>query len=238
MKTKYVGWQAASQDGNKVCGMTGSQPRWKQSMWDDRQPAKMETKYVGWQAASQGENKVCGMAGSQPRWKQNMCCHPFCTWALTHWLWLFVSVCLEVCLSLPLSVFLCLSDSSFLSPFLSLKENMYRLAYLWVCLCVCLCICLSLWERKREQWIYFNIRCVLVCLYCFMLNTVTDITKVILTGIEGVLQAYQFCIRQVSLYGPTNVSPIIHHVARFAAHAQQQEMNGCGAAVSWVLWWW
>ena len=51
-------------------------------------------------------------------------------------------------------------------------------------------------------------------------------------GIEGVLQAYQNCIRQVQLYGPTNVAPIIHHVARFAAQAQQQEMSGKGAAVS------
>ena len=51
-------------------------------------------------------------------------------------------------------------------------------------------------------------------------------------GIEGVLQAYQNCIRQVQLYGPTNVAPIIHHVARFASQAQQQEMSGRGAAVS------
>ena len=46
------------------------------------------------------------------------------------------------------------------------------------------------------------------------------------------LQAYQTCIRQVQLYGPTNVAPIIHHVARFASQAQQLEMSGKGAAVS------
>ncbi|XP_076469966.1 copine-3-like [Babylonia areolata] len=54
-------------------------------------------------------------------------------------------------------------------------------------------------------------------------------------GIEGVLQAYQNCIRQVQLYGPTNVAPIIHHVARFAKQAQDQEMNGKGAAAYFVL---
>ncbi|XP_070186631.1 copine-3-like isoform X2 [Littorina saxatilis] len=54
-------------------------------------------------------------------------------------------------------------------------------------------------------------------------------------GINGVLQAYQSCIRQVQLYGPTNVAPVIHHVARFAHQAQQQEMNGKGAAAYYVL---
>lgn len=54
-------------------------------------------------------------------------------------------------------------------------------------------------------------------------------------GIEGVLQAYQYCIRQVQLYGPTNVAPIIHHVARFATQARDQEMNGRGAAAYYVL---
>lgn len=44
-----------------------------------------------------------------------------------------------------------------------------------------------------------------------------------ISGIDGVLQAYTNCIRHVQLYGPTNVSPIINHVARFAAAAQQEE---------------
>ncbi|PSN40823.1 Copine-8 [Blattella germanica] len=35
-------------------------------------------------------------------------------------------------------------------------------------------------------------------------------------GIAGVLDAYRNCIRQVQLYGPTNFSPVINHVARFA----------------------
>lgn len=35
-------------------------------------------------------------------------------------------------------------------------------------------------------------------------------------GIEGVLQAYQQCIRSVQLYGPTNFSPIINEVSSMA----------------------
>jgi hypothetical protein len=34
--------------------------------------------------------------------------------------------------------------------------------------------------------------------------------------ISGVLDAYRTCIRQIQLYGPTNFSPVINHVARFA----------------------
>ena len=29
------------------------------------------------------------------------------------------------------------------------------------------------------------------------------------------MQAYQNCIRQVQLYGPTNFAPIINHVAKW-----------------------
>lgn len=54
-------------------------------------------------------------------------------------------------------------------------------------------------------------------------------------GIDGVLQAYANCIRQVELYGPTNVAPIINHVARFAQQAQQQEKAGKGAAAYFIL---
>nr|XP_020464521.1 copine-3 isoform X1 [Monopterus albus] len=41
-------------------------------------------------------------------------------------------------------------------------------------------------------------------------------------GVEGVVQAYRTCLPQVKLYGPTNFSPIINHVARFAKEALQQ----------------
>lgn len=43
-------------------------------------------------------------------------------------------------------------------------------------------------------------------------------------GIPGIVAAYQNCIRQVQLYGPTNVAPIINHVAKFAySMIQNQE---------------
>lgn len=63
-----------------------------------------------------------------------------------------------------------------------------------------------------------------------IINKVNILTFTIL-GIDGVLQAYSNCIRRVQLYGPTNVAPIINHVARFAASAQQEESSK-GAHVS------
>ncbi|KAJ7399648.1 Copine-3 [Pitangus sulphuratus] len=44
-----------------------------------------------------------------------------------------------------------------------------------------------------------------------------------LPGIQGIVDAYRACLPQVKLYGPTNFSPIINHVARFAAAATQQQ---------------
>ncbi|XP_070841681.1 copine-3-like isoform X2 [Chaetodon trifascialis] len=41
-------------------------------------------------------------------------------------------------------------------------------------------------------------------------------------GVEGVVEAYRTCLPQVKLYGPTNFSPIINHVACFAKQALQQ----------------
>nr|XP_023401817.1 copine-3 [Loxodonta africana] len=42
-------------------------------------------------------------------------------------------------------------------------------------------------------------------------------------GIQGIVEAYRTCLPQIRLYGPTNFSPIINHVARFAAAAAQQQ---------------
>lgn len=36
-------------------------------------------------------------------------------------------------------------------------------------------------------------------------------------GIQGVMQAYYTALKQVQLYGPTNFSPVINHVAKFAS---------------------
>ncbi|XP_034027684.1 copine-3-like isoform X4 [Thalassophryne amazonica] len=41
-------------------------------------------------------------------------------------------------------------------------------------------------------------------------------------GVEGMVEAYRLCLPQVKLYGPTNFSPIINHVACFAKQALQQ----------------
>uniref|UniRef100_UPI00398E630C copine-3-like n=1 Tax=Pristiophorus japonicus TaxID=55135 RepID=UPI00398E630C len=41
-------------------------------------------------------------------------------------------------------------------------------------------------------------------------------------GVQGIADAYRNCLPQVRLYGPTNFSPIINHVGRFAAVAAQQ----------------
>ena len=44
-----------------------------------------------------------------------------------------------------------------------------------------------------------------------------------LEGVEGIVQAYSACLPHIRFYGPTNFSPIVNHVARFAAQATQQE---------------
>lgn len=41
-------------------------------------------------------------------------------------------------------------------------------------------------------------------------------------GVDGIAQAYSACLPHIRFYGPTNFSPIINHVARFAAQATQQ----------------
>ena len=41
-------------------------------------------------------------------------------------------------------------------------------------------------------------------------------------GIQGVVQAYHQSLQTVELFGPTNVAPIINHVAAFAAEAAKQ----------------
>uniref|UniRef100_A0A669BKH9 Copine 3 n=1 Tax=Oreochromis niloticus TaxID=8128 RepID=A0A669BKH9_ORENI len=44
------------------------------------------------------------------------------------------------------------------------------------------------------------------------------------SGIEGVVDAYRHCLPQLKLWGPTNFSPIINHVACFARQALQQHV--------------
>lgn len=42
-------------------------------------------------------------------------------------------------------------------------------------------------------------------------------------GVDGIAQAYSACLPHIRFYGPTNFSPIVNHVARFAAQAMQQQ---------------
>ena len=44
-------------------------------------------------------------------------------------------------------------------------------------------------------------------------------------GIQGIVQAYQSCLPSVTLYGPTNVSPVINHVASSARQAVSAEVR-------------
>uniref|UniRef100_UPI00358E44A1 copine-4 n=1 Tax=Myxine glutinosa TaxID=7769 RepID=UPI00358E44A1 len=39
-------------------------------------------------------------------------------------------------------------------------------------------------------------------------------------GIQGVVEAYQSCLPQLQLYGPTNIAPIINKVAKFASEEE------------------
>jgi hypothetical protein len=48
-------------------------------------------------------------------------------------------------------------------------------------------------------------------------------------GVEGIAQAYSACLPHIRFYGPTNFSPIITHVARFATQALQQETAAVSA---------
>lgn len=59
-------------------------------------------------------------------------------------------------------------------------------------------------------------------------------------GIEGVVAAYQQCLPQVRLYGPTSFSPIINHVASFARQALEQNTASVSTSPSprIIFWVW
>lgn len=48
-------------------------------------------------------------------------------------------------------------------------------------------------------------------------------------GINGILEEYKMCLSHIQFYGPTNFSPIINHVAKFAltAHEEKQAKHYC-----------
>lgn len=48
------------------------------------------------------------------------------------------------------------------------------------------------------------------------------------------MEAYRIVLPQIRLYGPTNFSPIINHVARIAAGAAQQTNAAVSNSVSFL----
>lgn len=54
------------------------------------------------------------------------------------------------------------------------------------------------------------------------------------TGIQGIVDAYHQILPQIRLYGPTNFSPIINHVARFAAHSAQGTASVSACSFLWI----
>ncbi|ESO08587.1 hypothetical protein HELRODRAFT_190776 [Helobdella robusta] len=55
--------------------------------------------------------------------------------------------------------------------------------------------------------------------HCFALNFNTS--NPFCAGVQGILDAYRMCLSRIQLYGPTNFSPIIYHVAQLAAASQK-----------------
>ncbi|CAI8052267.1 Copine-1 [Geodia barretti] len=54
-------------------------------------------------------------------------------------------------------------------------------------------------------------------------------------GIQGVVQAYHQSLQTAELYGPTNVAPIINHVAHFAAQAAGTDQQGPSTTQSYFI---
>lgn len=61
----------------------------------------------------------------------------------------------------------------------------------------------------------------------------------LVSGIQGVLDAYRCALTNVQLWGPTNAAPIINHVARFAEKADMdpKAQVSSGTATGHALRW-
>uniref|UniRef100_A0A3B4XFY8 Copine 8 n=1 Tax=Seriola lalandi dorsalis TaxID=1841481 RepID=A0A3B4XFY8_SERLL len=96
--------------------------------------------------------------------------------------------------------------------------NVYEVG-LFVCECLsacelaCTCVCMLLYSIQS-------------CLSCLHHCTGQQVTYThtngnpqnpYCAGIDGVMEAYYQSLKSVQLYGPTNFSPVINHVARYAA---------------------
>lgn len=67
------------------------------------------------------------------------------------------------------------------------------------------------------------------CVHVFKFSTDAAAPACPAPGIEGVVRAYQECLPQLKLWGPTNFSPIIRHVSCFARQALRQNMALVGS---------
>uniref|UniRef100_A0A8D3BQI8 Copine-3 n=1 Tax=Scophthalmus maximus TaxID=52904 RepID=A0A8D3BQI8_SCOMX len=74
------------------------------------------------------------------------------------------------------------------------------------------------WQVKRSKEIISNVALQVSHEFPLNFNPANPLCR----GVEGVVDAYRVCLPQVKLYGPTNFSPIINHVACFAKQALQQ----------------
>lgn len=52
-----------------------------------------------------------------------------------------------------------------------------------------------------------------VHVFCFSQNG--NVENPFCNGMEGILEAYHQSLKTVQLYGPTNFSPVVNHVARY-----------------------
>jgi len=50
---------------------------------------------------------------------------------------------------------------------------------------------------------------------CFCFSQNGNVEDPYCNGMEGILEAYHQSLKTVQLYGPTNFSPVVNHVARY-----------------------
>ncbi|KAG8133748.1 hypothetical protein E2320_011508 [Naja naja] len=80
-------------------------------------------------------------------------------------------------------------------------------------------------EKKRQKKKSYKNSGVVSFKHCEVITECTFLDYIMggcQLNFTGIVDAYRLCLPQIRLYGPTNFSPIINHVARFAAAASQQ----------------
>ena len=102
-----------------------------------------------------------------------------------------------------------------------------------MCVCVCVCVCVRVCVRACVCVLYsdklfpafgFGAKIGDKVSHEFPLSGNWE--NPYCAGIQGVVQAYHQSLQTAQLYGPTNVAPIINHVAQFAKSAAASEQQG------------